>query len=266
MLAQALETLIDVAQEASQPKPPIVHEIASGDPHTKRFLMPDGKTIESVTSRTPLRKHTVFDLESFAKWVNGSEEGEATADDSKNGRHVWHHEDAIVLVLDDHAYRENLVTMPLPKHPTFLALKGSQGVTYTQRSLIDFLRLNLKKEVAAAYPDFIAKLRAIKIKQDESGDSNIQHGRESMGKIIDRQVSGADELPDEVTLAIPVWLHLGYTAAIECAFDIDLQEMAFRFAPKPGVIDQAMVAAQEWLHDRLEEECGKSAVIYFGKP
>jgi hypothetical protein len=172
----------------------------------------------------------------------------------------------VVLVLDDHGYRENVVTMPLPKHPKFETLKGASQVAFSHRQLVDFLRLNFRQELATAAPTFLERIRNIKINEDQTGESVVHHGRESMGKSIDLAVAGASDIPDEVTLRIPVWLHLEFLVDVECAFDIHISEAKFLFRPKPGAIEQAMVAAQQWLHMRLSEECGEHAVIYFGQP
>lgn len=264
MIAEAIAELKDISQQALAPKTPIVTTIKSGDPHKTRLLKIDG-TVDEVTDVHPFRKHIVYDIDSLSTWATGEADGATASDDTKNGRHVWHSENEVVLVLDDREYRENLVTMPLPKHPKFLALKDGTNKKFEQRDLIQFLRLNLKEEITNAFPDFIARLRAIKIKKDESGESNIQHGRESMGREVMAEVAGISELPEDITLQVPVWLHHEFVVSIECAFDVNVQDQSFQFRPKPGVIERAMCSAQEWLHTRLGEECGP-AVILFGKP
>lgn len=260
-LKDAIVTIQQTAQAAKQPQ--ITKLDARKNAHETRLLMPAG-TIETVVEDVPLREHTVFDIDSLATWsAKPSADGdEAPASDAA---HIWHSDEEAILILDDEGYRENTVTLPLPQHPKFTAIADQTAGKFSQKSLIDFLRLNLKQEIEEAYPGFIATLREIKFSQGQAGASSIQHGKESMGQTIDSQVTGADKLPEEVTIEVPIWLHLDCTVKLDFAFDIDTAAAQFSFRPKPGVIDQAMATAQAWLHQRLTEEC-KGAVIHFGRP
>lgn len=249
-LRNTIELIQETAQQAQQPD---VRKIGSiRTPHETRLLLPGGQ-VEVIEHDPPARSHTVYDIDSLGMW----------ADDEGTAK-VWHCDTEVVMVLDDAGYRENLVRLPLPIHPKFQAL-DTCGVRFDQKTLIDFLRLNLKEEIEAAAPGLITSLRKVKFRRSDSGVSEVAVGRESMGRDIEELVTGVSEFPEELTLRLPIWLHLDLTVGVEMAFDVDASNCQFIFRPKPGAIQQARVVAQEWLHDQLAAACG-NCPIYFGKP
>lgn len=248
MIREALQLIQDTATKAAG-----IHKLPSEGPHVTRSLMPDGK-VDVVNESIPPRKHIVHDIESLASFV--SDQADVV---------IWHDAVRVVAVLNDASYRDSHLSMPLPIHPTFQALDAMDGEVYTQKELIDFLRLNLKKEVDAAVPGFISAIREVRFVNNASGESTIQHGRESMGKRIEQSVTGVDALPEDFALRVPLWLHLDAVVSVECALIVDTADGKFRCGPKPGAIEQAKVAGQKWLGEQLEGACEK-AVVYFGAP
>ena len=245
MLKEALELIQSTATAAAGP-----HKLATPSLHKSRRLLPDGK-IDEVVDEPPPRNHTVYDIDSLSSYAE-----EAV---------IWHCDAGVVAVLNDAEYRDSQVTMPLPVHPKFAAIERQTGNTFTQKGLIDFLRLNLKPEIENAVPGFISQLREIRVQQNVAGDSTIKHGRESMGKTIDNAVTGADALPDELELTLPLWLHLDALVTLHFVFDIDVAEAKFSFRPKPGELERARANGQDWLHKQLESACEDSTIL-FGKP
>lgn len=250
-LKATLDLLQQTAQEAKRPK--VQRLDAVRNPHELRTILPDG-TLDVLEQDAPARMHTVYDIESLGKWADGN--GSAK---------VWHCDSEVVLVLDDANYRENTVTLPLPIHPKFTAIENGTNARFSQKALIDFLRLNLKEEIEAASPGLVASLRKLKFRRSDSGTSEVAVGRESMGRDIEELVTGLGDFPEELTLTVPIWLHLDLVVKVELAFDVDASTCEFIFRPKPGAIQQAKVNAQEWLHNQLESECG-DCTVYFGRP
>lgn len=247
MIKEALQLIQDVAVQAASP-----HKLPAAQ-HRRRLLLPNG-TIDEVTDSIPPRLHTIHDVDSLSRFV-------ADMPDVV----IWHNEREVVAVLNDASYRDSTVSMPLPIHPTFAALAAMTGKDFGQKSLIDYLRLNLKKEVDAALPGFIGSLRSVKIEKDETGDADIQHGRESMGRRIKQSVAGIDALPEDFVLDVPLWLHLDCAVRVECALLIDTAKETFRCGPKPGAIEQSKVYGQIWLGEQLDSACER-ATVYFGAP
>ena len=248
MLQEAIQEIQDKAVKASG-----THELPAKSDREERVLLPNGEVLV-IEKDHPPRDHVVHDIDSLSAFVA----------DQKDVV-VWHDNAFVIAVLNDPTFRDSRVSMPLPIHPTFTALANCAGKDFGQRALIDFLRLNLKKEIDAAVPGFISALRDVKIVQNTSGDANLQHGRESMGKRIEQSVSGVDALPEDFILNVPLWLHLDASVKVECALVIDTASSTFKCGPKPGAIEQAKVQGQKWLGVQLESACD-GAVVYFGSP
>lgn len=247
MIAEALKLIQDTAVDAAGPQ-----KLPSANPHEERVLVKGDAYI--VEKTTPARNHVVYDIDSLSAFVG----------DLKDVV-IWHDDSRVVAVLNDETFRDSRVSMPLPIHPTFAALAKCCGVSYTQRDLIEYLRLNLKNEITAAVPGFIAALRAVKIEQSESGESDIQHGRENMGRKISQSVTGIDALPEDFILQVPLWLHLDAMVQVQCSLIIDTAKATFRCGPNPGAAEQAKVQGQKWLNAQLESAC-ENATVYFGGP
>lgn len=248
MIAEAIALIQQTAVAAKGP-----HKLPSDSPHVERVVLPSGD-VDRVEHTIPPRDHQVHDIESLSAFVSDIPDVV-----------VWHDTQRVIAVLNDESYRDSTLTMPLPIHPTFTALAGMVGKSLGQKALIDFLRLNLKKEIDAAVPGFLSALREIRFVNAASGESQVQHGRESMGKRIEQSVTGVDALPEDFILRVPLWLHLDAVVSVECALVVDTAEAMFRCGPKPGAIEQAKVAGQKWLGEQLESACEK-AVVYFGSP
>lgn len=243
-LNEALQTIQRTAVAAEHPK-----TIDVGSPYKVGYLI--GERVEVYDKALPPREHVVYDLDSLRAWC-----------DERSP--VWHNDDRVVVVLDDEAYRVSTVAMPLPLHPTFGALcQAPERVD--QALLIRWLRLHLKETLEKDYPTLIATMREIRIRQNVAGQGTVEHGRESMGKTIDNSVTGADAIPEEVLLNVPIWLHHEARVQVRCYFDIDVQAVKFTFAPMPGELEHARQAAQAWLHEQLEALAPESTV-YFGSP
>lgn len=248
MIAEALKLVQDTAVKSAGPQ-----KLPAASPREERVLLPSGEPL-IIEKAHPARNHVAYDIESISAFVRDDQ-----------GVIIWHDDRQVVAILNDADYRDSRISMPLPIHPTFTALAKCYGESYTQRELIDYVRLNLKKEVDTALPGFIAALRAVKIEKDESGESDLQHGRESMGRRIKQSVTGIDALPEDFVLQVPLWLHLDAVVSVECALIIDTFKETFRFGPKPGAIEQAKVLGQKWLGQELESAC-ENATVYFGGP
>lgn len=248
MIAEALKVIQDTAVKASGP-----HKLPSESEHAESVLLPSGEPL-TVVKAIPPRGHVIHDIDSLSAFV-------ADAPDVV----IWHNADEVVAVLNDTSYRDSRLSMPLPIHPTFTALAKMGEKTYGQKALIDFIRLNLKKEIDSAVPGFVSALREVRFVNNASGESTVQHGRESMGKRIEQSVTGVDALPEDFILRVPLWLHLDCAVAVECALIVETAEGQFRCGPKPGAVEQAKVAGQKWLGEQLESACEK-AVVYFGAP
>lgn len=171
-------------------------------------------------------------------------------------------EDRIVFVfdLDD---RRDAATCPLRPSPQYLWLKGESSKPLTQSDLVRLLRITLKGCVTA--DNLLPIVRQVKFDSSDGGVSTVEHGRQSMGRQVMAAVTGADIVPEETTLIVPVFENHGYAARIECAIEIDPATRTFKLTPYPLQVKAAMDGAMADL-DELFSDVDELPPVYRGKP
>lgn len=126
---------------------------------------------------------------------------------------------------------------------------------HSQAELIRSLRTTLRDTYSPA--DLLPTLRQIKFSKRTDGASEVQHGRESMGASIERQVSGAGDLPEDVVFSTPWFDPIGDAtppeAAVTCALDIDTESAGFMLKPVIADIRRAELDAVAWLATEIAE-------------
>ena len=223
--------------------------------HRKVLLSQNGTHSERAVP-TPDRGHTVYSvgdlIDAAKRWDKAPV--------------IWHDHAAVVLVCDD-GDRFDRVTLPLAQAETFAAIsKLASHCTFDQRALLRLLKFDLAGTLSVPL-NLANNLRALKFRTSSSAAEDIQHGKESLGKAIEAEVSGADALPEQVTLATRVYSTFGEDEKwpIVCAFDIDVQEQKFRLKPLPGELEETIQRAQASIRQRIATALPDVAV-FFGKP
>lgn len=222
----------------------------------RKAFVDQGGTIVEHAVTPPLRTHivdSVDDLISAASLWNAKPT-------------IWIAPEAVVLVTDD-ADRRDRVTLPLVKShqfSTLLSLQKNGGMDQSQ-----FIRL-LKVDLAGAVgrQDLITAVRKIKWRAGASGESNITHGSESLGRTIENEVSGAGAIPEDVVVNCPVYQNPGerdFTFGVLCDLEIVPSECKFRFKPLADEIEKVTVAALDGIRSRIQDGVDGAAVFY-GKP
>ena len=246
MLSEALKLIQDTAVESKLPKQ--LADLRSG----YVFSKPDGETF--VIGKEPnARTHELGDLESLSALAV-----ETSA--------VWHTGNSVVLVFDDgdESDRKDQATWKLSTSEKWTAATSQAEKARTQKEFITFLTDNLRDEMNAALPNFIAQLRQVKFRQDTAGHGMVQQGRESMGRSIEAEVTGTGDFPETVLLDLRRWGGLDFVGRVEFAFRIDPEKATFALNPLADSVETAENAAQQWLGEQI-----KGAVtcpVYFGKP
>lgn len=139
-----------------------------------------------------------------------------------------------------------------------IELTPARRAPFTQAELVRKLRIDL----AGTLPDgaqFLSLMRNVRFKSGADGQTNLQHGKESMGKSIDAEVLGTDALPETVTLHVRVFdvPDLKTVKPVVCALDIYPHECVFKLIPLPMELANARSAVLDELATTLggELEC-----------
>ncbi len=259
MSSQALELLQNTAVQAAKTEP--IYD-STTDP-TRFWMNTAGKLTEI---KIPRRfSHDIVgrlgDLVAIAK-------REAVA-----GRKpiVWHCLAGVILQCDEDASRawpdQDRAVMRFKLANAFQRLRTINGASLSQADLVHVLRVDWRGHVIE--PDFLAAVRSIKFRRAVSGYSDIQQGKESLGRDVENEVTGAAAIAETIHLQLPVYSNRDLDAEFPVAVDVDVdpQNERFRLSTVGDEMVQIEAAAGAKVRDQLVQMIGAAPVqLYEGCP
>lgn len=180
---------------------------------------------------------------------------------------IWIGADAVRLVIDD-ADRRDVVTLPLSKSPQFKTMEQlATTPQLDQQALIRRLRIDLPG--VERRNELLGTVRKLKFRQSTSGEEDIQHGKESLGRAIEAQVTGSGDIPETIVVRGPVYCNPGErekSYAVGLDLEIMPADQKFRLRPLPDELDRAVRDALQGIREHLNEELPDGTAIFFGTP
>ncbi|MHB8953527.1 MAG: hypothetical protein ACYC4U_11205 [Pirellulaceae bacterium] len=248
MLKEFVEAISGLAVKSKEPT--IVRN--DFDPRTA-YLVHDGE-MKEIEVPAPL---LTFNVETFQSLF------EAFAEFGGASGSVWHGRDSIVALVDNTDRREAAV-LKLRHSDQFLSLKALPK-SFSQRDLILFLKRNLAGAVDDTY---IAIFSKIDFQKREEGTSKVAHGDESLGKSVHASVTGSSDIPKFITATVLVYSNpdVRVPVTIRMSVDIDIQRCMIDLTPLPDEIENAILAAQGEIGERLRSEAPENATVFYGVP
>ena len=229
-----------------------VIQIPGGPSHVTMLEDREGQ-IRSVEALPPLRAYKAFSLDGLAEQLLSIA--------SKEDAAVFVGREAVVAVFNEDEDRRNLSTVSLTRSEAFASLcKLEEASKIAQQDLV----LELRTTFAHSFgPDsFLPVVRKLKFSRSTDGASDVQHGRESMGKQVTAEVSGVDgAIPEEVTFTVPVYDQVEFLASVRCAVHVDVVEAAFVVKPLGGEIEKALREANAHMAQHLMTRLGGWVVL-----
>jgi hypothetical protein len=251
------EALTELAGQAVKAAGPQVREI---DP-TKTFAVigPDGKT-ELIGNQTPWRRHRARDLETIAAFADRFE-----------GSSIWYAREGIACLIDDSSRRERVILdMDWSDEINKLIELEENYPMLSQRDLLYMLRTVFTPNSLPKFPKLIDTLRQVKFEAGAVGEGNIQRGKSSVGKSMTAAASFVAEVPEQVTLTVPIFNNsfARKTYDVICALEIFEAEQKLQLFPLPGMVEGAFAAAEADLCKSILDLLGSDTKtpVYFGVP
>ncbi|MDD4888299.1 MAG: hypothetical protein PHU85_00070 [Phycisphaerae bacterium] len=223
---------------------------------------PDNVIIESGGMREGLalpaahRAHRVGSLDDFLRACE------------RWGEHgtVWHSEANVTLLIDDE-YRRDGVFFPLQFSEQFERLRKLRAEQrLNQVGIIRLLRHDL---VGAVPGDLVPLFRKLDFKRRSDGTTNIQHGRESLGRSVEAEVSGTADLPELITADIRVYRSVGiiWKKSVRMTLDVDPANEVFYLCPEPDALEAAIQSTQDDIANTLSAGLVDDPPrIFYGEP
>jgi hypothetical protein len=172
----------------------------------------------------------------------------------------------VIKIPFDEADRREYIEMSLRTTPLFETLKGldERKGGIDQVTLIRLLRREFRKGLGAEA--MLAAVRKLKFRSSTQGTTDVQHGNESMGRIIENEVTGASDIPTSLVVPCSVFANPGeqeFEFQVGLDVEIDAVNQKFIVRPFPGEIDKAVELAIESIRTRLKNNV-PGASIFFG--
>ena len=261
MLKELLEHIGSLAIQAELPK----HIPSAPEPsHCYWLALPGGK-LQRVEAEPPPRQHRAGDLTALVEMVQRQAR---QIDGGDTGCVLWYSRSSVTLLLDDETRRDRL-TLPLSLHPQLVKLQAleEKKPTFDQKGFVALLRIDLAGCLGPA-GNLLDIVRKVQFKQRQDGNSTVAHGKASIGRSIESELTGAGIIPEECLLDVPVFHGpLGKRRyRIACAIEVDAANERFQLVPYPGSIEFVICEAEQDVGEDLRAGVGEAAAVYYGVP
>lgn len=172
---------------------------------------------------------------------------------------VFVHGGVVTLVADESA-RRHKVRLSLPFTEAYQALKRMVGAGFAcdQRALLWAFRTVFAGEVGPA--GTIADFKQIRFKSRDDGSSDLKVGKESLGRDVEMEITaGGKELPETIQINATVYEGVpelagvpGWKTRFDVAVDINMADKEFVLKVMPGVLELAMIKADQMIADEIQ--------------
>lgn len=168
-------------------------------------------------------------------------------------------EDAVVAVFDETGERRERVTWKLTRSETFDNLKEADGTPMDQKEFLRFLRYTIRGHTKPT--DLTSTIKQIRFENNSSGTSQIQTGKESLGKKVEMSIAGIDAtaLPEDVEVSVPVYDDLLDTDgnvmrfSVQTALETDIVSQKFTVRLLDGELRNTVLRARAVIATDLTE-------------
>lgn len=172
----------------------------------------------------------------------------------------------------DHAFRgqdaTEWATMATPLSPQLEAIRDNDDKLLTQQQAVRFLMVGLFGcEVRPK--DLLESIRKVDFKQVAEAQGERRQGKVSLGKKIESTMTGAEGLPEVVTVQLPYYANprLVASVSVSLAFEIDPATEKFKFTAMPGELARAEMVAQDRVQHAIKALLDEAKIpFFFGKP
>jgi hypothetical protein len=235
MIQEALEYMKDVGEQSAASI--ITHN--AEPPHVYFVRNKDGTLTRKEADPLP-RSHKAADLQAIIEKVVEAKKASEPVE-------IWFSRKSVTLFIGEH--RRDRVDLALEFS------KPLQTLLQWETSKPNLQQAELRKQLRIIFRDCLALagnlvdiISKVKLVQNSQGDSELTHGRASLGKSIEAQVTGAGTLPEYFQLQVPIFTNPAFASAqyaIECALEPDPSTGTFQVIPIPNRIEKAIAAGEQ---------------------
>lgn len=233
------------------------------EPDHVYYLFQQGKEPKKVEAAASPRRHRACDLQAVVAFAERCKDF---------GSVVWYCRTGVVCLTADEDRRDS-VTLPLDLSPQMKAVQALEAIKKAmgQAEIVFALRTTFKACLGRA-GNLLEVLRRVNFSASSAGGGTVEHGKRSVGKSLESQITGAAALPEYVTLDVPIFATAfpGIRGTVECALEPYPETQTFQLLPLPGEVERAVAGGEkavgELLAQQLAEAGADGVPVYYGQP
>lgn len=257
MIADALKYLAELVSRGNAPV-----RMDVPDPRNAYFAM--GGEWFDINLPYPPRDHRPGSLDDLIALAGRFAEGDAAV-----GMPIaWYGPDRVVLVVDDDFHRIERATLGLDRSDAFRALAAlrDERPWFEPKPFVRLLRVGLAGTLAPG--ELLERVRSVRFENGAVTTAENARTRESLGREIRSKVDASGEIPEEVTLSVPVYRTPGEAERYpcRCAVEVDPAMGRFQLLPLPDEIERVVGLAVASIGARLRAGLPESVPCYLGSP
>jgi hypothetical protein len=255
MIEQAMRLVAEMAVKSSAPM------LVSENEDKKTYLFSSGAVLD-VPVLPEVRSHTIESIGDLIAIANSA------GDENEFPPVVWYDGTEIVVVFDDVGSRASKATLELAASQKWRRLDelSTSRAALSQKDFIRLLRIDLAGTLADSV--LLDLVRRVKFENGTVVTSEAVKNRESLGRQIVSQVSSEKEIPETVTLSLPVYTTPGLADKydVACSVEVDASQGTFRLAPLPDELSRVLNAAVREIGLVLDAGLTEGIPFYHGAP
>lgn len=252
MIKEAIDLLVGYGRQSKFPL-----QVNKDDPRAEHFMLEGGEPAD-FDKPIPPRNHCLSSLEDLIAMALADEGGSLA---------VFHDEEKVTLILDYDGHRVERAEFDLESADSWLTVTNrlKSGPWLDAKNLIRLLRTDLY----GCLPDreLADIVRKVKIEAGQITTGETQRSRESIGREITSKVSTPIEIPERVTLMVPVYSSLGETDRypLGCSVEVDpCRAEPFQLKPLPDEIERVQQLAVQSIGKRLKAGLPETCPCFYG--
>ncbi len=259
-----LKETVDLIQQTAQQAQAIAAKLTplnlqDDDPRLFRYVL-NGQ-LQALTIRGPEPFHTTFDVASLIALAQDSDECPAPT--------IWLSGEKIRLVFDS-PNNFGRATFDLMRTASWNKLVNAMSGAKSQKTLRELFKVHLA-DCPITPTNLLDAIASVKFEQNDSEETKLAPQNAALGRNIEQKVSGAIELPEEITVTLPIFRPLGPgleeqpQARIRLALLPDFEHKGFRLEPMADSVQTSIDDTMVWLRAQLETLAGEAIPVYYGE-
>jgi len=248
MLKEAIDRVAELGKNEAEAT--VVHLNRSTS-----VLVVAGSVVKEYDRLLPPIRHQCLTLDSFIQ--------AATEFSRETGPRVFLSPTKAVAVLNHAEERIETVTLDLTYSDRWKALVALSG-EMPHDKLVKLLAVTLRGSVDEA---LVRKIRRVEFASTGSGKSEVQHGRDTMGKAVEAVVSNIEDIPESFIVSVPVYSNadIRQPYPVELVLEINTRAQTFTVVPSPDELTKCQQQAAGAIVDRLVTAL-KAENVFEGSP